>query len=171
MTLALVLVCLILPVRSPAASTVKLDPIEHTAVIDAVPSEVWRAWTTAKGVTSWMVPQADIDLRVGGVLRTRYDREGKLGDPGTIENLILSYDPERMISIKAVRTPESFPFKTAIKSMWTVIYMEPAGDGKSRVTVRSLGFTADTESQQMRAFFDRGNKITLDTLAARYAKK
>ena len=31
-----------------------------------------------------------------------------------------------------------------------------------------LGYTADEESQKMRAFFERGNKATLDALAKKF---
>src|SRR5687767_4649458 len=171
MLAVLALLALIMPARPINGRAPNLDPVVHSAVVNADLSTMWTAWTTGAGAASWMVAQAEIDLRVGGKMRTRYDKTGKLGDPGTIENTILSYDPHRMLSIKTTRTPERFPFKTAIQDMWTVIYFEPVDSGKTKVTVRSLGFTADAESQQMRAFFDRGNKATVDALVARFAKK
>ena len=162
---------LVMPAGVQAGQSPILEPIVHSAVINADLGAMWTAWTTKEGAESWMVAQAEIDLRVGGIMRTRYDKEGKLGGPGTIENAIISYDPQRMLSIKVTRTPERFPFKKAIQDMWTVVYFELMEAGKTRVTVRSLGFTADPESQQMRAFFDRGNKATLDALVARFPKK
>ena len=162
---------LILPARTNGVQAPNLEPVVHSAVVNTDLTTMWTAWTTGEGAASWMVAQAEIDLKVGGKMRTHYDKAGKLGDPGTIENTILSYDPQRMLSIKTTRTPERFPFKKAIQDMWTVIYLEPIDSARTKVTVRSLGFTADPESQQMRAFFDRGNKVTLDALVARFAKK
>src|SRR5205814_9160179 len=95
------------------------------AVVDAPVQEVWNALTTSAGAESWMVAHAEIDLKVGGTMRTHYSKEGKLGDPGTIENMIICYDPQRMLSIKTTKTPERFPFKNAIQQMWTVIYLDP----------------------------------------------
>ena len=155
----------------PAKQIQPSEPIVAIAVVDAPVEQVWRAFTTREGAESWMVAHADVDLRVGGKMRTHYSKDGKLGDPGTIENTIICYDPQRMISIKNTRAPESFPFKKAIQEMWTVIYFEPVESGKTKVTCRGLGFTDDPESQQMRKFFERGNQITMDALVARFKGK
>ncbi len=55
--------------------------------------------------------------------------------------------------------------------MWTVVYFEDAGEGKTKVTVVGLGFTDDEESQKLRAFFQRGNDITLQGLQAHFKNK
>jgi uncharacterized protein YndB with AHSA1/START domain len=162
---------LILPVMLVTTSAFAAEPIVSTAVIDAPRSAVWKAWTTSAGAVPWMVAQAEIDLKLGGILRTHYDANAKLGDPGTIENTILSYDPEKMLSIKNTKHPMKFPFPNAIKSMWTVIYLEDAGPGKTKVTVIGHGFGDDEESQKMRAFFQRGNDITVERLQKHFANK
>jgi hypothetical protein len=41
--------------------------------------------------------------------------------------------------------------------------------GRTKVTVRMLGYSNDAEPQQMRAFFDFGTKATLDALVKRFA--
>ena len=156
------------PVRTPAANT---EPLVHDALIEASVDDVWTAFTTKAGVESWMVAHAEIDLRVGGKMRTHYRKEGVLGDEGTIENTILSFDPKRMLSIKVAKFPKGFPFPKAVENMWTNVYFEPMGSNRTRVTVRGLGWTEDEQSQQMRKFFDGGNKQTLDALAARFKAK
>jgi uncharacterized protein YndB with AHSA1/START domain len=133
-------------------------------VIAASVADAWKAYTTKEGLEAWCVAHAEIDVRIGGLMRTHYDPAGKLGDEKTIENEILSFDPGRMLSIKVKKTPAGFPFPKAIKSMWTVLYFEDAGEGKTRVTCRSFGFGADEESQKMRSFFEGGNAHTLAQL-------
>ena len=145
-------------------------PLVNEATIEAPTGQVWAAFTTKSGIESWMVAHTEIDLRVGGDWRTHYRKEGVIGDEGTIGHKILSFDPERMFSFRTVKTPKGFPFVEAMKSMWTVIYFEPLGDTKTKVTVRCMGYTEDEESQKMRAFFERGNKITVDSLAAHFKK-
>jgi uncharacterized protein YndB with AHSA1/START domain len=132
--------------------------------IDAPLADCWKAYTTKEGLEAWCVAHAEIDLRVGGLMRTHYDPAGRLGDDNTIENEILSFDPERMISLRVRKAPAGFPFQRAIRSMWTVLYFDAVGEGKTRVTCRSLGFGADDESQKMRAFFREGNAHTLSEL-------
>ena len=143
------------------------EPIKTTGVVAAPRSEVWKAFTTSKGAESWMVAHADIDLKIGGLMRAHYDPKGELGDEQTIENTILSFDPERMYSIKNTKAPKTFPFPKAIQSMWTVVYFDDAGEGKTRVTVVGLGFTDDEESQKLREFFQRGNEVTMQRLQKR----
>jgi uncharacterized protein YndB with AHSA1/START domain len=157
---------------SPAANNAAIiEPLVHEAVIDGSPDDVWAAFTTKAGIESWMVAHAEIDLRIGGKLRTHYRKEGMLGDEGTIENTILCYDPKKMISIKVATFPKGFRFPKAIENMWTNIYFEPAGASRTKVTVRGLGWTEDEESQQMRKFFDSHNKQTLDSLIGRFKAK
>ncbi|HLA14909.1 MAG TPA: SRPBCC domain-containing protein [Gemmatimonadaceae bacterium] len=141
------------------------------AIIEAPLQAVWDAWATSEGLRSWLAPQADIDLRVGGLLRANYNAKGSLADPQTIHNTVLSLDPGRMLSIKVSKAPEGFPFANAIQHMWTVVYFEPAGQNLTRVRVVGLGFRADPESQRMRAFFDQGNATTLKQLQRRFAKR
>lgn len=143
----------------------------HEGVVDAPLRDVWAAFTTKEGQQSWMVAHSEVELKVGGLMRTHYDPKGKLGDPGTIENTIISYDPERMLSITVTKVPEGFPFPNAVKSMWTVIYFEAAGPRATRVRFVGLGFGADEESKKMRVFFDRGNAYTLKKLQERFAQK
>ena len=76
-----------------------------------------------------------------------------------------------MYSIKTTKAPKTFAFPKAIQSMWTVVYFDDAGDGKTKVTVVGLGFTDDEESQKLRAFFQRGNDVTLERLQKHFEEK
>lgn len=144
--------------------------LRHEALIDAPVAEVWEAFTTKKGIESWMVAHGEFDLRVGGKMRTHYDTKGVIGDENTIENTILSYEPMRMLSIKATKCPANFPLKAAIDKMWTVVYFEPVGSDQTRVTCVGMGFDDDEESQKLREHFDGGNAYTLRKLQEKFAK-
>lgn len=147
-----------------AAPAAEDGPIVTEGVIDAPVAEVWNAWATSEGLASWLAPQADIDLRVDGLMRANYDPKGTLGDAGTIENRILSFEPERMLSIRVAKAPESFPFKAKVGEMWTVLYFQPAETNKTALRIVGLGFSADEESKRMREFFQQGNAFTLEQL-------
>jgi uncharacterized protein YndB with AHSA1/START domain len=160
--------CLTLFLLAPAQAE---DPLVHEAIIEAPVQAVWDAFTTNKGMESWNVAHAEIDLRVGGLMRTHYDKNGKIGDPNTIENTILAYDPRRMLAIKATKPPANFPFKKAMERVWSVIYFEAAAPGKTRVTIHGLGYGTDDEAQKMRGFFQQGNVYVLGKLQQLYAPK
>ena len=160
--LALALVTLVSPANAQ-------QPLVTQGVVAAPVDSVWRAFTTAAGLESWMAAHASFDLRVGGIMQTVYAPEAKLGDGSTIENTILSYEPRHMLSIKVSKTPAGFPFPNAIKEMWTVVYFDSIGAKATRVREVSMGFGADEESQKMRQFFDYGNTLTLTELQKRFA--
>jgi uncharacterized protein YndB with AHSA1/START domain len=138
-------------------------------IIDAPVDAVWAAFTTKEGQESWNVAHAEIDLRVGGKMRTHYDPKGRLGDPNTIENVILSFEPNHMLSIQVGNPPENFPFKNAIKKVWTVIRLDEVGPSRTKLTVTGLGYGDDEDSRKLRGFFDKGNSYTIKKLQEKFA--
>jgi uncharacterized protein YndB with AHSA1/START domain len=152
----------------PRAISASVDPVVTEAVVDAPVAEVWKAWTTKEGIESWMVAKTDIDLRVGGAWRTSYSKSSNLDDDESIRHTVLAFDPLRMFSMRTVKPPKNFPFPNALMKTWTVVYFEPLGELRTRVTAHMLGFTEDEESQKMRAFFEAGNRTTLDNLVKKY---
>ena len=101
-------------------------------------------------------------------MRANNDPNGNLGDSGTIENRVLAYEPERMLSIQVTKAPERFPFRSRIGDMWTVLYFQPTANGMTMLRIVGMGFGADDESQKMKAFFERGNAYTLAQLQKRF---
>ena len=89
----------------------------------------------------------------------------------TIENVIICYEPRRMLSLKVAKPPEGFPFPNAVKKMWTVVYFDAETPQTTRVRCVGLGFDDDEESKRMREHFDRGNAYTLKKLQERFASK
>lgn len=134
--------------------------------IDADVESVWQAFSTSEGLTKWMAPLADIDLRIGGKMRSNYNAKGELGDETTIENTILSFDPKRMISLKVTKYPSGFPFENAAKSTWSIFYFNELSPSRTKITVVGLGYTDEEDSKRMREFFESANKQVLDKLSA-----
>ncbi|CAN5473749.1 hypothetical protein BH10PSE17_BH10PSE17_02400 [soil metagenome] len=147
------------------------ETIVTEGIIDAPVDAVWNAWTTADGLETWLAPNVDIDLRIDGLMRVNYDPGQVLGGPSTIENRIMAYELERMLSIRVTRAPDGFPFIGRIGEMWTVLYFQPTADGRTSLRVVGMGFGSDAESQQMKAFFIQGNAATLVLLQKRFARR
>lgn len=164
-TVCLILSLAAIAIAAPAQAT---ESIVAEGVVNAPVAAVWNAWATPSGLKSWLAPHADIDLRVDGLMRANYDPKGSLGDAGTIENRVLAFEPERMLSIKVSRAPERFPFKSRIGDMWTVLYFQPTADGKTLIRIVGMGFGTDDESQKMKEFFKQGNAFTLTQLQKRF---
>ena len=136
----------------------------NEAILNAPVSEVWKVWTSGEGYKLVGVALAEVDFRIGGLIRSRYSAAGALGDEETIENRILAYEPQRMIAIRIERPPKSFPFREAWKSTWTVVTLTDLGNNRTYIRVASMGYGTDAESMAMRKFFESGNDLTLKTL-------
>jgi uncharacterized protein YndB with AHSA1/START domain len=150
---------------------VRADQVVTEGMIEAPVEAVWTALTTKEGQESWNVAHAEIELKVGGLMRTHYDPKGKIGDPHTIENTILCFEPNRMLAIQVKNPPANFPFKDAIQKMWTVIHLEDAGPSRTRMSVVGVGYGDDEESRKLRNFFDKGNAYTLKKLQEKFAHR
>lgn len=141
----------------------------NEGTIDAPLAEVWKIWTTGEGYKALGPALAEVDLRVGGLIRSRYGADGTLGDAATIENLIMAYEPPRVLAIRINKTPEGFPFKEAWKHTWTVITLTEASADQTHMRVASMGFGADEESVAMQKFFERGNQQTIELLQRHFS--
>jgi uncharacterized protein YndB with AHSA1/START domain len=154
-------------------STAQADELSfvNEAVVDAPVSEVWKVFSTSEGYKVLGPALADVDLRVGGAIRSRYDANGTLGDAETIENTILAYEPPTMMAVRIAKTPASFPFKSAWKTTWTVITLSPVEGTKTHLRAASLGFGTDEESVAMRRFFEAGNQSVVELVRRHFAAR
>ena len=143
----------------PAGRTLK-----QSIVIDASIADVWSLIETEEGLKKWMAPLIELDLRVGGTIKSNYHADGVIGDDNTIVNTILAYEPQRMLSLKATNPPADFTYADAIKDMWSVMYFEVIDEGRTRVRVHGLGYRDTPDSEAMFKFFERGNEWVLQQL-------
>ncbi|MGV3590135.1 MAG: SRPBCC family protein [Gammaproteobacteria bacterium] len=155
---------LILIVLASASWAQETPSFVNEGLVNAPVEEVWEIWTTGDGYKALGPALADVDLRVGGLIRSRYRPDGTLGDAETIENLIMAYEPPLMLAIRINKPPASFPFKDAWKTVWTVVTLTEAGDDQTLVRVASMGYGNDAESLAMRSFFENGNQLTIEQL-------
>jgi uncharacterized protein YndB with AHSA1/START domain len=152
------------PTKAAAPAAVNLSPLTHQAELDAPVAKVWDVFSTNEGFKMLGVAHARIDFRIGGKMQSHYDPKGVIGDEGTIENTILAFEPLRVLAWHITKPPKGFPFMNAYKNTWSVATFTDLGNGKTHLRLTGLGYTADEESQKMRAFFEQGNAYVLDIL-------
>jgi len=169
--LACLLVVWSLPPAQAAEPASASAPQVTEGFVNAPIAEVWRLFTTSDGFKTTGAAQAEVDLRVGGLIRAHYDPKGSLGDPETVVNEILAYEPQRMLALRIKQPPASFPYRDAVAGTWTVIYFTPSGQDMTHVRIVGLGYRDEAQSQAMRQFFENGNRATLDHIAQRYWPK
>ena len=140
-----------------------LPPVVTEGIVNAPPDKVWQAYTEKSVIEKWMVAKTELELKVGGIWKTSYSKDSNLNDDAAIHHTILAFDPGRMLAFRTIKFPRNFPYP-AIVNTWCVMYFEPAGTNKTRLTVRMMGFEDDEQGRKMREFFDRGNRTEFDAL-------
>ena len=155
---------LVLVAMTGAAQAADDVSFVNEGVVPAPIDEVWKVFATSEGYKAMGPALAEVDLRVGGTIRSRYRADGTLGDAETIENLILAYEPPTMMAIRIQKPPATFPFKEAWRKPWTVITLTPVDGGQTHLRVTSLGYGTDEESLAMRRFFEAGNQQTVEAI-------
>jgi uncharacterized protein YndB with AHSA1/START domain len=136
----------------------------NEGIVNAPIQEVWKVFSTSEGYKALGPALAEVDLRIGGTIRSRYRDDGPLGDAETIENVILAFEPPSMIAMRIQKPPASFPFKEAWRKTWTVMTLSALDSRRTHVRGASLGYGTDEESLAMRRFFERGNQQTIEAL-------
>ncbi|MCX7179355.1 MAG: SRPBCC domain-containing protein, partial [Proteobacteria bacterium] len=87
----------VLCVLSLSASAAEPD-IELTVSVKAPVAEVWKAWTTAAGITSFFAPEAEIDARPDGDFHVFMDPYAAPGMKGADDMRVLAVETEKLLS-------------------------------------------------------------------------
>ena len=61
-------------------------------------SDVWQAWTTEAGATTFFAPACKIDLKPGGAYEMYFDLDAPIGEQGGEDMIILAIQPENFLS-------------------------------------------------------------------------
>jgi uncharacterized protein YndB with AHSA1/START domain len=143
--------------------------IRGDVVVDAPVSDVWKAWTTEEGVTSFLAPACAVDLRVGGVYEMYFLPGGEPGQRGGEGCRILAIDSEKMLSF----TWNAPPHLPEARSQFTHVTLrfEPLPDGRTNVIFRQDGWGTGGQWDEAFDYFRRAwLEIVLPRLAERFAR-
>ena len=147
MMIAVLLVAL-LSQADPAAPP---QAINYRFVVQAPPAEVWKAWTTDAGLRSFFAPYAQVELRTFGRFEIHFDPKAAAGARGAEGNIVLAYEPERMLTT----TWDAPPKYPAVRAQRTFlqIRLAPAPNGQTEVSLVHDGFGSGDEWRQVRDYF------------------
>src|SRR5579863_5992281 len=119
---SLAVVIALVPVRFAVAQTDSPAPVHEPqqlvieVEVPAPVGEVWHAFSTSEGLSTWLTPNAVVDLRPGGEWTAHFPG-GSTGG-GTIvsfvpekEMVIAALAPDRFPSVRATRTRARFEFE------------------------------------------------------------
>ena len=128
---------------------------------------VWKAYTTKEGWESWAVPLAEVDLKVGGRIRSNYNKNGKIGDSTTIVTHIINYVPKRLLTLQAEIT-DNFPefMKEDAEDFYNVIYFDALDNGDTHIKSFGIGYKNTPKYLELMNYFIPANEKTLMNLIA-----
>jgi uncharacterized protein YndB with AHSA1/START domain len=119
------------------------DRIERTIHLAHPPQRVWQALTTAEGLGTWFGNGAEVDLRVGGLVRLTWDS----GDAATLT--IERLEPEHIFGYTwgIYGLPDTDPRRTYVE-----FTLEPSDTGTTLTMVES-GFAQLPGDEEYKAAF------------------
>jgi uncharacterized protein YndB with AHSA1/START domain len=136
--------------------------------VPAPTHDAFAAFSTSDGFSSWAVPLAKIDFRVGGMIEASYNPHAKIGDPDNIKNAIVAYIPDRLLIIRNVQAPAGFVDSSLFQRTVTMIEFAPLDAKTTRVTITNAGYGPGAGFDDVFSHFEWGDAYTLHELRARF---
>lgn len=123
--------------------------------------EVWEAYTTKEGWEGAFVSKAEVDWKVGGLIKTTYDPNATIGDSTTIYLTIVNYVPKRLITLQA-NISDNFKVFTdeEAKDLYNVVQFEKLSENKTKVISYGIGYKNNEKFRGLMKFFIQGNEMS-----------
>ncbi len=133
--------------------------LKQSFIVNVSLDSVWNAYTTKKGWESWATAIAEMDFKVNGMIKTNYNKDGKIGDESTITLHIRNYVPRRMLTLQAEIT-KNFPefMKDDERDLYNMILFDEISPTKTKVTSYGIGYKNNEKYRSMMKFFIQGNE-------------
>ncbi len=149
-----------------AASGPNVRSLVKEALVAAPPVEVWAAWTSNEGITSWWAPpKTNIDLRVGGPFEIHFSLEEPVGLQGSEGCRILAYVPGESLSF-TWNAPPHLPLRET--NTWVVLTFTEQQAGTA-VRLVHTGFLEGPDWDDYMAYFDDAWGYVLGLLTEHWA--
>jgi uncharacterized protein YndB with AHSA1/START domain len=140
--------------------------LDKTVTVAATPDQVWEAWTTRAGITSFFAPDAEIDPRVGGAFHIHMDPYGEPGMKGADEMRFMALQPKKMLSFDWNAPPHLAEARA--QRTFVIVRLAPTADGKTQLSIHHTGWGDGGEWDQTYAYFDRAWGFVLGALVTRF---
>jgi uncharacterized protein YndB with AHSA1/START domain len=128
--------------------------------------QVWSAWTTREGITSFFAPDAEIDARVGGAFHIFINPFGEPGMKGADEMRFMALQPKRMLSFDW-NAPPSLPEVRAQRTL-VIVRLTPIDADHTRLNLHHVGWGDGGEWDKAYQYFDHAWDRVLGNLQKRF---
>ncbi len=135
--------------------------LQFTMVVPTSKIEVWKLFTTDKGLEKWIAPVVKTNIKIGGWIKTNYDKTKTTDDTTAIQLDIINYLEYEMITLK-VNLNNNFPLEARSEdnNLQEIIQFVAIGNGKTKIISTMVGWRQGSHWDKTYAFFEKGNKWT-----------
>ncbi len=95
--------------------------LRKEAITSAHLNDVWVAWTTGTGLTSFLAPKVNIKLEDQGPFEIFFDPEAPLGFKGTEGCKLVALEPMNTLSVEW-KAPPQFPNARRQKTLVNILF-------------------------------------------------
>lgn len=128
--------CILLLPTLPLAAAERM--IEKQVVVDVPVATAFRSWSTSEGLQAFFAPEAIVEPRPDGAYAIHFNPYAPAGLKGADGMTVMAIQLDRMVTF-TWNAPPSFPEVRGQKTL-VIVRTEPAGDGKTRVTLAHVGW-------------------------------
>jgi uncharacterized protein YndB with AHSA1/START domain len=137
------------------------DPTQALIIELSIPAplpEVWRAFTTNEGLSSWLAPEVSVDLRNGGDWLVKFPNS-------TAGGTIVSFVPQKELVLSAL-APDRFPHVRAARTH--AVFTFTAKGNNTLVRLSQTGWQLGKEWDAAYEYLAAANGQMLAMLHHRY---
>ncbi len=113
--------------------------IEFEIVLNAPVEEVYNAWTTPEGIKSFFAPGCDLEMKLYGNYHIYFDPNGKPGERGAEDEILISHQKNKMLSFTWGFPPTLMELRQNQKTIVTLRFEELEG-GKTKLHFSQSGW-------------------------------
>ncbi len=140
--------------------------LDKEVVVNATLDQVWSAWTTRDGITSFFAPDAKVEARPGGPFQIYMDPLADPGMRGADDMRFLAVQPKRMLSFDW-NAPPSLP-EARLQHTVVIVRFNPVDEQHTQVSIHHVGWGDGGEWDKAYAYFDKAWPFVLGSLQKRF---
>jgi uncharacterized protein YndB with AHSA1/START domain/uncharacterized protein YciI len=152
---------------NPAHSQTSTRVLTKETTVAATLQEVWDAWTTAKGVTTFIAPHAKVEARIGGPFEIYFNGKAEPGSQGSEGCKIMALEPMKMLSFTWNAPPDQ---ATRNQHTMVVVKFKELAPKSVKVTLSHMGWGDGPDWDKTYAYFNEAWPFVLDSLKQRFEK-
>ncbi|MEE8118933.1 MAG: SRPBCC domain-containing protein [Gammaproteobacteria bacterium] len=154
---------LLLPLLVLLPGVVNALPEAHASMLINAPiDKVWHSWTTAEGLKSFLAPDNNIDVRVGGRFDIYFAPEREPGQRGTENMRLLILEPNNRL-VFTFDQPTFFP-EVRGQHTWVTVTLRVRNENQTDVYITHAGLGDHGQWIGVHTYFTNAWQIILGRL-------